>query len=54
MPASGSFRSRILAGTIASAVLGALGFSTIGYGAAVVGESRKVEITQRRRAVSRH
>lgn len=47
MPASGSFRSRILAGTIASAVLGALGFSTIGYGAAVVGESRKVEITQK-------
>ncbi|MCP3381903.1 c-type cytochrome [Bradyrhizobium sp. CCGUVB4N] len=47
MPAPGSFRACIVAGTIASAVLGALGFSTIGYGAAVVGESRKVEITQK-------
>ncbi|CUT12725.1 Cytochrome c551 peroxidase EC 11115 [Bradyrhizobium sp.] len=47
MPAPGSFRSCIVAGTIASAVLGALCFSTIGYGAAVVGESRKVEITQK-------
>ncbi|QPF89442.1 cytochrome-c peroxidase [Bradyrhizobium commune] len=47
MPAPGSYRSRILAGTIASAALGMLGFSTIGFGAAVVGESRKVEITQK-------
>ena len=47
MPASGSFRACIVAGTIATAMLGALGSSTIGYGAALVGETRSVEITQK-------
>ncbi|WP_245305535.1 cytochrome c peroxidase [Bradyrhizobium sp. LTSP857] len=47
MPTQGSYRSRLFIATIASATLGILGFATIGFGAAVVGESRKVEITQK-------
>ena len=47
MPTQGSYRSRLFIATIASAALGVLGFGTIGFGAAVVGESRKVEITQK-------
>ncbi|MCP3470893.1 c-type cytochrome [Bradyrhizobium sp. CCGUVB1N3] len=47
MPVRGSYRSTAFLATIASAGLCVLGFSTIGFGAAVVGESRKVEITQK-------
>lgn len=47
MPMFGSIRSIFSVATIASAGVGILGFSTIGFGAAVVGESRKVEITQK-------
>ncbi len=47
MPRLGSSRSIISAVALASAGLGILGFSTISFGAAVVGESRKVEITQK-------
>src|SRR5262245_59469621 len=47
MPMFGSTRSVILVAAIASAGIGTLGFSTIGFGAAVVGESRKVDITQK-------
>jgi len=47
MPRLGSSRSTIFAAAIASAATGIAGFSTISFGAAVVGESRKVEITQK-------
>jgi len=47
MPMFGSTRSMLFVATIASGGVGILGFSTIGFGAAVVGESRKVEITQK-------
>jgi cytochrome c peroxidase len=43
----GSYRSVVLVAAIAPLGLGVLGFSTLGFGAAVVGESRKVEITQK-------
>lgn len=44
MPRLGSSRSIIIAAAFASA---GLGFSTLSFGAAVVGESRKVEIAQK-------
>src|SRR3954470_1605682 len=47
MPMFGSSRYTIFAAAVASAGIGAIGFSTIGFGAAVIGESRKVEITQK-------
>ena len=47
MPRLGSSRSIIIAAAFASTGLGILGFSTISFGAAVVGESRKVEIAQK-------
>src|SRR3569832_1997126 len=47
MPTQGSYRSRLFIATVASATLGVLGSATISFGAAVVGESRKVEITQK-------
>ncbi len=47
MPRLGSSRSIISAVALASTALGIAGFSTISFGAAVVGESRKVEITQK-------
>jgi cytochrome c peroxidase len=47
MPRLGSARSIIFAAALATTALGTIGFSTIGFGAAVVGESRKVEIAQK-------
>src|SRR4051794_182953 len=47
MPMFGSSRYTIFAAVVASTGIGVIGFSTIGFGAAVVGESRKVEITQK-------
>jgi len=47
MPQPGSSRAIIFAAALASAGLGAIGFSTIGFGAAVVGESRKVEVASK-------
>src|SRR3954449_3312314 len=47
MPMFGSSRYTIFAAAVASAGIGVIGFSTIGFGAAVIGESRKVEITQK-------
>ena len=43
----GSYRSVVFVTTIASVGFGVLGFSTLGFGAAIVGESRKVEIAQK-------
>jgi cytochrome c peroxidase len=47
MPRPRFSRSIIFVTAIASAGTGVVGFSTIGFGAAVVGESRKVEIAQK-------
>src|SRR3954453_3887793 len=47
MPMFGSSRYTIFAAAVASAGIGVIGFSTIGFGAAVIGESRKVKITQK-------
>jgi cytochrome c peroxidase len=47
MSTLGSARSAAFICTIAAVGFGVLGFGTLGYGAAVVGESRKVDVTQK-------
>lgn len=47
MPTQRSYGLQLFVATIASVALCVVGFATIGFGAAVVGESRKAEITQK-------